>query len=118
MKKKSTLKTKPLMNVKLDPSQEETSDKNKIFHINRHRGVFIYSNKMVRDQDLFDFLLTVTDEKIDKFSITNGNITDAGIVIMCEFFEMQTGLLVLKLYNNIMHAILNGLEVPYLLQGT
>lgn len=110
-------------NVLLDPMQKKESfyeQKTKLFNINRHlkEGVFIYANKMIRDQDLFDFLLTVTEETIAKFSITNAEISDAGIVILAEFFSLQSSLSVLKLYNNIMHAILNGNEVPYLLSGT
>jgi len=60
----------------------------------------------------------MNDEKITKFSISNGLINDAGVVILCDFFEMKGNLKVLKLYNNIMYALLNGLEVPYLISGT
>jgi len=80
--------------------------------------LFIYSTKIIKDKDLFDFLLTVVNENIAKFSITNAELSDAGIVLLSEFFSMKTNLYVLKLYNNIMKTILNNTEVPYLLTGT
>ena len=49
-------------------------------------GVFIYSTKKVSDRALYDFLLSVTHEKISKFSITNAELKDAGICILSEFF--------------------------------
>jgi len=55
---------------------------------------------------------------VAKFSITNGDLSDQGIVILAEYFCHQQNLLVLKLYNNIMHTIVGGLDLPYLLTGT
>lgn len=70
-------------------SSEANMQENKNFVINRRlrEGVFIYSTKMIRDQDLFDYLVTVSREKVCKFSITNAQISDAGIVILSQFFE-------------------------------
>lgn len=51
--------------------------------------MFIYNKKIIRDEDLYDFLLTVLDENIIKFSITNGELTDKGIAILSGFFERK-----------------------------
>jgi len=41
---------------------------------------------------LHDFLLTVADENIAKFSITNGDLTDIGIVVLANFFARKSNL--------------------------
>lgn len=70
--------------------------------------MFIYATRVIKDQDLFSFLLSVKDEKIAKFSITNGELTDTGVVYLLNFFQKKQNLHVLKLYNNIMSLILNN----------
>eukprot|EP00347_Sterkiella_histriomuscorum_P002126 403369370 len=122
----SILKNKvqsPLQNIKLDPNEPpQQIERSKCFAFNYRpkEGCFIYATKLIRDQDLFEFLLTVQDENIAKFSITNAELTDTGIVLLSHFFQHKQNLHVLKLYNNIMNFILNSpdKELPYLTIGT
>ena len=59
------------------------------------------------------------DENIAKFSITNGELTDVGIVYISEFFQKKGNLHVLKLYNNIMRTtVTNNYELAYIINGT
>ncbi|CDW83610.1 UNKNOWN [Stylonychia lemnae] len=114
-------KTSGLSQIKLNPdAQSVLQDKTKCFSFNTRpkEGLFIYANKMINDEELHDFLLTVVDENIAKFSITNGQLTDIGIVILSNFFGRKSNLHVLKLYNNIMNVILSNIEVPLLPLGT
>ena len=119
---KSILKNKQtyLEEIKLNPYEQTVIERSKCFAFNYRpkEGIFIYATKNIKDKDLFDFLLTVVEENIAKFSITNAQLSDAGIAILSEFFSMKNNLHVLKLYNNLMYAIQNNIDVPYLLTGT
>lgn len=60
---------------------------------------------MITDEILKDFLISVKNENIAKFSITNANLSDLGVTYIAQFFAEKNNLHVLKLYNNIMRAI-------------
>ena len=82
--------------------------------------MFVYSTKLIRDQDLQEFFDLFLEDPIAKFSITNAELSDTGIVLLCTFFQCKKDpdLRVLKLYSNILSFILQRQEASYLLQGT
>ena len=58
------------------------------------------------------------NETVTLISIPNAMLSDAGLSIMFEFIEEQQSLKVLKIYNNIMHIIGLGYELPLLFTAT
>ena len=89
-KEDSKRKTVDILKGSNTKNDESISEENKLFAINNRPkdGLFVYSTGPVRDEDLLKFLIDsmVMKRKICKFSLAKGDISDAGIVMISDFF--------------------------------